>query len=112
MENFKNQAQEVLNFIGTLSNENPKIAEGFVTMHKAVGEDKFLSVKIKELISLGIAICVRCEGCIAFHVKDAIGAGATKEEIVETIGVAIVMGGGPSVVYGNKAYKAMQEMME
>ncbi|HPR61195.1 MAG TPA: carboxymuconolactone decarboxylase family protein, partial [Prolixibacteraceae bacterium] len=53
----------------------------------------------------------RCEGCIACHVKDALENGATQQEIVETIGVAVVMGGGPSVVYGDKAYKAMKEMM-
>jgi AhpD family alkylhydroperoxidase len=111
MESFKEQAQNVSNFIATLSKENPKITEGFVTMHKVAGEDKSLSGKHKELISLGISIAIRCEGCIACHVQGALKAGATKEEIVETIGVSVVMGGGPSIVYGDKAYKAMIEMM-
>lgn len=111
MGNYKEQAKDVFNFIGTLSKENPGIAEGFVTMHKATGEDKALSGKQKELIALGIAITIRCEGCIACHVQGALQAGASKEEIVETIGVAVVMGGGPSIVYGDKAYKAMKEMM-
>ena len=111
MSNYQNQAQDVFTFIGTLSKENPKIAEGFVTMHHATGEDVALTGKMKELIALGISITIRCEGCIACHVKAAIGAGATQEEIVETIGVAVVMGGGPSIGYGDKAYKAMKEMM-
>lgn len=111
MSNFQEQAQSVYDFIGTLSKENPKVAEGFVTMHKATGEDKVLTAKQKELIALGIAITIRCEGCIACHVKAALDTGATQEEIVETIGVSVVMGGGPSIVYGNKAYKAMKEMM-
>jgi AhpD family alkylhydroperoxidase len=110
-KSYKDQAQAVFDFIGTLSKENPGIANGFATMHKATGEDKALSAKQKELIALGIAITIRCEGCIACHVQDAIKAGATKDEIVETIGVAVVMGGGPSIVYGDKAYKAMNEMM-
>jgi AhpD family alkylhydroperoxidase len=110
-KSYKDQAQSVFDFIGTLSKENPGIANGFATMHKATGEDKALSAKQKELIALGIAITIRCEGCIACHVQDAIKAGATKDEIVETIGVAVVMGGGPSIVYGDKAYKAMNEMM-
>ncbi len=109
MANYSEQAKAVFDFIGTLSNENPKIAEGFGTMHHAAGEDKALGGKHKELISLGIAICIRCEGCIACHTKAALEAGATQEEIVETIGTAIVMGGGPSIVYGDKAYKAMKE---
>lgn len=111
MSTYQEKAQCVYDFIGTLSEENPKIAEGFVTMHKAAGEDKALTAKEKELISLGIAINIRCDGCIACHVKGAIGAGATQEEIVETIGVSVVMGGGPSIVYGDMAYKAMKEMM-
>jgi len=106
-----NQAKAVSNFMGVLSKENPKIAEGFGTMHKAVTEDNALTFKQKELIALGIAISIRCEGCIASHVKSALKAGAVKEEIVETIGVSVVMGGGPSVVYGEKAYAAMKEMM-
>ncbi len=112
MSDYSEQAKAVFDFIGKLSKENPKIAEGFGTMHKATAEDKALSAKHKELIALGIAITIRCEGCIACHVKDAIKTGATREEIVETIGVAIVMGGGPSIVYGDKAYKAMEEMMK
>ncbi len=111
MATYSEQAKAVFDFIGTLSNENPKIAEGFGTMHHATGEDKALTVKQKELIALGIAITIRCEGCISCHVKAALDTGATQEEIVETIGVAVVMGGGPSVVYGDKAYKAMKEMM-
>lgn len=111
MSNYAAQAKAVFDFMGTLSKENPKLAQGFGTMHHATAEDGALTVKQKELIALGISITIRCEGCIACHVKAAIEAGATKEEIVETIGVSLVMGGGPSVVYGDKAYKAMEEMM-
>lgn len=111
MENYKEQAQNVFNFIGVLSKESPKIAEGFVIMHKFAGQDGALLVKHKELISLGISIVIRCEGCIACHIQAALESGATKEEIIETIGVSVVMGGGPAIVYGDKAYKAMHEMM-
>ena len=112
MGKYSDQSKAVFDFIGTLSKENPKIAEGFVTMHKAAGEDKALTAKTKELIALGISITIRCEGCIASHMGPAIKAGATKDEIMETIGVSVVMGGGPSVVYGEKAYEAMNEMMK
>jgi len=111
MSKYSEQAKAVYDFIGILSKENPKIAEGFGTMHHAAGEDKALTAKQKELIALGIAITIRCEGCIACHMKAVLDTGATREEIVETIGVAVVMGGGPSIVYGDKAYRAMKEMM-
>ncbi len=109
MSNYSEQAKAVYDFIGILSKENPKIAEGFGIMHKATAEDKALTSKHKELIALGIAIAIRCEGCIACHVKAALQIGANHEEIVETIGVAVLMGGGPSIVYGDKAYKALVE---
>lgn len=111
MSKYSEEAQKVFDFLGTLSKESPKIAEGFTTMHKATGVDSAITAKHKELMALSIAISIRCEGCIACHVKGAIDAGASKDEIVETIGVAILMSGGPATVYGNKAYEAMNEMM-
>ncbi len=65
--------------------------------------------KDKDLIALGISINTRCEGCIAMHTNDALKNGATNNEIVETIGTAIYMGGGPSVVYGAKAFAILNE---
>ena len=61
---------------------------------------------------MGIAITARCEGCIAYHVHDAMKAGANKEEIIETVSVAILMGGGPSVVYGIEAMQALSQYQE
>ena len=48
-----------------------------------------LDVKTKELIAVAIAIATRCDGCIGFHAKAAIKAGATREEILETLSMAI-----------------------
>ncbi len=67
---------------------------------------------MKELIALAIGISVRCDGCISYHVHDALEAGASREEIVETIGVSILMGGGPDVVYSSQALKALNEFVE
>ena len=82
---------------------------GFSKMHKEAVADGVLSTKTKELIALSIAITVRCNGCIAFHVHDALKAGASHDEIVEAIGVAVLMGGGPSAVYGSEALEALQQ---
>jgi AhpD family alkylhydroperoxidase len=61
--------------------------------YKSATADGVLAAKTKELIALGIGIAVRCDGCIAYH--DALHAGASAEEINETIGVAVMMGGWP-----------------
>lgn len=52
---------------------------------------------------------VRCDGCVAYHVHDALEAGASRDEIVEVIGVAVLMGGGPAVVYGSEALEAVEQ---
>ena len=68
---------------------------------------KALDVKTKELIAIAIAIAVRCDDCIAFHVKAAIEQGASREEVTETLGMAIYMGAGPSVMYASHALEAI-----
>ncbi|MBX7144223.1 MAG: carboxymuconolactone decarboxylase family protein [Oligoflexia bacterium] len=82
----------------------------FVQLHHAAMAKGALDTKFKELIALGISICARCDGCIARHVSDALRAGATREEIVETIGVAVSMGGGPATVYGCEAFQALEQL--
>ena len=58
---------------------------------------------------MAIGISVRCDGCVASHVRAALRAGATREELLDTIGVAVFMGGGPSTVYGADALQAFNE---
>jgi len=58
-----------------------------------------LTTKEKELISIALGIAAHCAYCIALHVKNAIDAGATRQEILEASFVAGLMGGGPSIAY-------------
>lgn len=96
--------------MGQLADEAPQVMDGFTKLHGASTEDGALDKKTKELIALAIGITVRCDGCIAYHVHDAVGAGASRQELIETIGVAVMMGGGPSVVYGCEALQAIDQL--
>jgi AhpD family alkylhydroperoxidase len=107
--NFVERNDEVRRLMGELGEEIPAVMEGFGRLHHAASAEGALDAKTKELIALAIAITVRCEGCIAYHVCEAMQAGVTRAEIMETIGMAILMGGGPSVVYGSEAYEAMAQ---
>jgi AhpD family alkylhydroperoxidase len=78
---------------------------GFPEMHGGALTDGALSTSIKELMALAISIADRRDGCIAYHVPDALKAGATKEEVTESIGVAILMGGGPASCTGRRHWK-------
>ncbi len=81
----------------------------FAQLNGATTAPGALNAKIKQLIALGIGITARCEGCIAYHVHDAIRAGATRQEILETLGISIMMGGGPAVVYACEALEALEQ---
>ena len=71
-----------------------------------------LDPKAKELIALAIGVATRCDDCIAFHTKAAAKLGATPDEIQETLGMAIYMGAGPSVMYASHAWQAFLQFSE
>lgn len=107
--NFPEYREELRAISADLAKKIPEVYSGFRRIHSAAMGDGQISAKHKELIALGIAIAVQCEGCIAAHVRQAISHGATAEEIAECIGVTINMGGGPATVYGALAWKAYQQ---
>ncbi|MCI5674815.1 MAG: carboxymuconolactone decarboxylase family protein [Ezakiella sp.] len=85
--------------------KQPKISE-------AVMREGYLTVKEKELISLAIAIAVRCDACIKYHSGAAVKAGCTMEELAEMAAVCIVMGGGPSSASSRTALELCQKAID
>lgn len=112
MKNFPEHYRELGEWMEKLGVAAPEVMAGFGALHEAAIAPGSLDSRTKELIALGIAITVRCDGCISFHVHDAMQAGASKEEIAETVSVAILMGGGPSVVYGIEAMQALEQYQQ
>lgn len=108
-KNYPEKYDQISKMMGKLGHEIPQTMSSFSQLHKAAASDGALSKMTKELIALSIAVVVRCDGCIAFHVRDALKAGASREEIMESIGVAILMGGGPAVMYGVEALEALEQ---
>jgi AhpD family alkylhydroperoxidase len=70
---------------------------------------KALDTKTKELMALAIGITSHCDGCVAFHTKMAHQNGASREEIAETVALAVYMGGGPAAVFGADALRAYDQ---
>jgi AhpD family alkylhydroperoxidase len=83
--------------------------KAFSAIAQAALAPKALDAKTKELIALAIGIAVRCDDCIAFHTKAAVEHGATREEVLETLSMAIYMGAGPSVMYASHALGAFTQ---
>ena len=92
-----------------LAKQLPGPVGGFARLHKEAIAAGQLGAKFKELIALGIAVALRCEDCVAYHVHDALKVGATRAEIVETLGVAMMMGGGPAAMYACEAFQALEQ---
>lgn len=111
MKSYKEINKDQNTFAREYRKASPDILDGFMAMHKAAMQEGALSVKVKEMMALGIGIAARCDGCIASHAKAALRVGATREELIETIDVAIMMGGGPAVIYGTQALAAVDEFL-
>jgi AhpD family alkylhydroperoxidase len=87
----------------------PDVMKTFAGMAQAALAPKALDCKTKELIALGIAVAIRCDDCIAFHVKAALEQGATRDEVIETLGMAVYMGAGPAAMYASHALDAFEQ---
>ncbi len=109
-KDWKEANKSLSQAIGEYRSASPATAQGFSALAQAATAPNSLDVKTKELIALAIGIAGRCDGCIGFHTKAAIQQGATRQEVLETIDVAVYMGGGPSYVYGAQALEAFDQL--
>ena len=75
-----------------------KVYKSFVDIEQNTYKDGNLSKLQKELIAIGISVVTNCESCMEWHIKQALDDGATEDEILESIEVAIEMSGGPGTV--------------
>ena len=63
----------------------------------------------KALIAIALAVANRCPGCIGFHSQALVKLQTSREELLETLSMAIYMGGGPSLMYAAEALEAFEE---
>ncbi len=92
-----------------LAKRTPDTMHAFGALHRAATKAGALDSKSKELIALAIAVATHCDACIGFHVRDALKAGATAEEIMETLDVCILMGGATAATYATHAMDALDD---
>jgi AhpD family alkylhydroperoxidase len=92
-----------------LRQDIPDTMKAFSALAQAATRDGALDKKSKELIALAIGIATRCDGCIGFHIETLVRLGATRLEVEEALGMAVYMGGGPSLMYAADAIAAYEE---
>jgi len=88
----------------------PNVAGKFMELWRASKGGDAIPLKYKELMQLAIVLVQHCKPCIFLHTKACVEAGATKEEILETAGVALAMGGGPVYEYIGYLLIALEEI--
>jgi AhpD family alkylhydroperoxidase len=106
---FTEAADDVVAGLALLCEGAPAAMKAFGGLALAATAPNALDTKTKELMALAISIAVRCGGCVAYHTRAALKAGANRQEVVETVALAVYMGGGPAAVYGADALRAFDE---
>jgi len=106
---YKELTRDISTQLNTLRSGQPGLMQGFGALGKAALAAGTLDAKTKELIAMALGVAARCDGCIGFHAKALVQLGATPEELQETLGIAVYMGGGPSLMYAANALAAYQE---
>lgn len=81
-------------------------------MREAAYADGVFPSKVKALTALTLSVAIRCEPCIETYVEKAINEGATYEEIVEFLNVAMAMQGCPGEVWALKALGIFQRLVD
>lgn len=107
--NYPELYDHLQSWMAKLAKEAPGPFGAFSQLHQKALTGGALEAKVKELICLAVSIVTHCEGCIAYHVHDALKAGASRAEMVEAISVGVMMGGGPGSVYGAMALEALDQ---
>ncbi len=106
---MKEKLQEIKELIGKLQKDAPEEISAFLNFLQKAEKDSAISAKNKELINVALAVAAQCEWCITFHTQNAIKLGATKNELIEAGMQAVLMHGGPALMYMIPLLKAIEE---
>ena len=109
MENQSQWLDDYLGYREKFLKERPGMAAVLDDLREEVYKDGALSGKVKRLMAMTAALRAGCRPCIIGQAKMAISAGATKDEVLEAISVAIAMGGTPALGWSWRVVKLLEE---
>ena len=112
MKNYPQITKDISANLKALRRDIPETMQAFSALAQAATKPQALDKKTKELIALAIGVASRCDGCIGFHSESLVKLGASRQEIEEALGMAIYMGGGPSLMYAAEALAAYEQFQE
>ena len=97
-------------YVGKLRELIPDTLSAFGALCRSAQGPGVLDRKTKELMALAIAVSGQCDACIGYHARAAGRLGATRQEVAESLAIAIQMGGGPALNYAADALRAFDEL--
>ena len=109
MPNYRELTQGISSSMAGLRQDIPEVMKGFGALAHAATQDGALDKKTKELIAIALSVAGRCDPCIGFHVQTYVQLGGTRAELADALGMAVYMGGGPSLMYAAKTSAAFDE---
>lgn len=110
-QTYRDVTQGITADLKELRTQIPDVLTAFSQLNRAATADGVLDKKTKEFIALALSVAAHCDGCIGFHTQALARLGATREEMAEALGMAVYMGGGPSLMYAADARRAFEEAL-
>ena len=92
-------------------NEGSKAFNRFFALDTTAYEDGAVPVKYKELMGLVGSMVLRCNDCIFYHLDRCVSEGCTREEIVESMNIGLVIGGSIVIPHLRYAFEVLEELM-
>lgn len=108
-DKFTTITKDISSQLAKMRKEIPDVMSSFSALSQAAYKEGALNKKTKELIAIALAVAKQCPGCIGFHSQTLVKLETTREELLETLAMAIYMGGGPSLMYAAEALEAFEE---
>lgn len=109
---MKKKLSETNKVMERFQEKSPEKIKRFHQLLEAAEKEGVLDGKQKELIAIALSVTQNCEWCISFHVNNALEAGATEDEIIESAWMAVVMGGSPALMHAGLVLDALEDLSD
>jgi len=111
MSSTREKPNDISSLIRKLGVNYPTETNAFLSFVNKTEDGKALTVRGKELTNVGLSVAGQCDWCVATHVQHVAGAGASRDEGVEAGFMAVVMHGGPALMYMTPLLEAVDEFL-
>ena len=92
--------------------DNNKIVKRIFNLDTNAYAAGALYVKTKELLGLVASAVLRCDDCVKYHLETSYKEGVTREEMMEAMGIATLVGGTIVVPHLRRAYEFWEALEE